>query len=385
MRSSRSRRIWFTLGCAAISPFCFPGLPSAVRSVAHAAPAKPHTATENAPIRLAITLDDLPGGGPEVAGYTHARMVADIIATLQAHHVRSAAGFVVGSMLEGHPERRAALDQWIEADFDVGNHTYSHHSVSELGLDAYERDIEADEQIVSELERRGGQTERFFRYPYLEEGRTEKERRALGRFLSEHHYTVAKVSIDFEDWAWADARDRCVERGDSDVLDRLERRFLVNADAALEWALVTSRRVFGRSIPQVLLLHANVSTAHNLDALLTAFERRGVQYISLSEALADPAYATDYHIATGNVFWGRRGADHLARPLEPPPFALLDHACREKKVASSHTHSSTAIDSGRSAPTASSQPVRLRRSMTPVAPELMPRRSRSSTRVSRAD
>jgi peptidoglycan/xylan/chitin deacetylase (PgdA/CDA1 family) len=243
--------------------------------------------------------------------------------------VRWATGFVVGSMLEHHPERRASLNRWVDAGFDVGNHTYSHRTLSDIGLEAYLHDIEADEQVVDELQRRTGQEQRFFRYPYLEEGRTEAERKTLGEFLAEHRYTVAKVSVDFEDWAWADARDRCIERGDGHALDRLEQNYLANAAATLSWALVAAHQVYGRSIPQVLLLHANASTAHNLDALLTAFEKQGVRYIPLGEALADPAYANDYRIADGNIFRRPdRAPDHLAPPLRTPPFDTLDLACR---------------------------------------------------------
>src|SRR5262249_15842962 len=73
-------------------------------------------------IRLAITVDDLPGGGPESGDFTHPRMVSDIIAALRAHGVQHATGFVVGSMLEGHPERQASIDAWVNAGFEVGNH-----------------------------------------------------------------------------------------------------------------------------------------------------------------------------------------------------------------------------------------------------------------------
>ncbi len=278
---------------------------------------------------MAITVDDLPGGGPEVGGYTHARIVREIIATLQAHHVKHAVGFVVGSMLEGQPERRAALDAWVQAGYEVGNHTFSHDKIEELGLDGYMKDILANRELVDELAKRVGQHREFFRFPYLEEGRTEHERKTLARFLAAQHYTVARVSVCFNDTDWADPYLRCLQKGDDSALQTLRQSYLDNAMAYLKWSVVAAREVFGHSIPQVLLVHPNVPAAQNLDALLTAYEQAGVRFVSLEEALTEPAYTASYDMNGDNLF--ERASRRLGRPHPPElvePAALLDLVCR---------------------------------------------------------
>jgi peptidoglycan-N-acetylglucosamine deacetylase len=280
-------------------------------------------------IAMAVTIDDLPGGGPETGEYTHARIVNDIIAVLRAHKVTRPTGFVVGSMLEGRPERRAAVDAWVNAGFWVGNHTYSHSALAEVGLDAYVADIEKNRAVVDALEKSSGQKGHFFRYPYLEEGRTDHERRTLARLLTRQHDTLARVSLDFGDWAWAEPYQRCMERGDQGALDLLAQSYLENAVAYLVWSVAAAREVVERAAPQVLLLHANVATALNLDALLTAFEKVGVRYISLAQALSDPAYTAKYETSGGTVFV--QASQHLGRPHPPylvRPLSLLDLACR---------------------------------------------------------
>lgn len=281
------------------------------------------------PIRVAVTIDDLPGGGPEIGGFTHPRIVADIIAALRAHGVRNATGFVVGSMLEGHPERRAALDSWVEAGFEVGNHTYSHVSLAEVGLDAYLKDVEANQPLISELEKRTGQRAHYFRCPYLEEGNTEADRRALLRFLSAHGYKLARVSIDFDDWAWADAYNRCMQQNDTQALQALSQTYLDNGKAWLAWAVAAAREVLGHPITQVLLLHANAATAQNLDALLSAYDRMGVRFVPLSEALASEVYSASYEFGGANVL--AQASHRLGRPLPPwlaQPMPLIDVLCR---------------------------------------------------------
>lgn len=280
-------------------------------------------------IRLAVTVDDLPGGGPEVGEFTHPAIVEEIVSVLRAHHVQRPTGFVVGSMLEGHPERQAALDNWVAAGFEVGNHTYSHRSLNEIGLEAYLEDITKNRPVVDALEKRAGQHGRYFRYPYLEEGGTEAERKALARFLAAQHYTVARVSIDFGDWAWAAPHARCLERDDNHAIELLAQSYLGNATALLAWSVAAAHQVLGRSIPHVLLLHANMATAHNLDALLTAYENAGVHYVSLAEALSDPVYTAAYASSGGNVLG--QASRELKRPHAPwipRPLELLDLACR---------------------------------------------------------
>jgi peptidoglycan/xylan/chitin deacetylase (PgdA/CDA1 family) len=288
-----------------------------------------HTHGARLAIRLAVTVDDLPGSGPEVLGYTHVQMVKDIIAVLQAHHVPHAAGFIVGEMLQMHPERREAIDAWVQAGFLVGNHTYSHDKLAELGLQRFMDDIVKNRTVVDPLEKRLRQHQSYFRFPYLEEGTTQQERNALWQLLQTQRYTLVRASVTFSDTDWADAYLRCMEKGDKDSLDALDRSYLANALGHLRWSIAAAQEVLGHTIPQVLLLHVNVPTAKNLDALLGAYEAQGVQFVSIEEAMREPAYAAYYDVPGGNLL--SQASTHLGRPRPPElvePDVLIDRVCR---------------------------------------------------------
>lgn len=290
---------------------------------------RPGADSEQQPIRLAVTVDDLPGGGPEVRGYTHVQIVRDIILTLQAHHVQHAVGFVVGSMLAARPERKDAIEAWVQAGFEVGNHTYSHDKIGEIGLEGYEKDILANRAVVDPLEKRTGQRRSYFRFPYLDEGATSGERQALRRLLSAEHYTVVRASVTFHDTDWADAYLRCWDHGNETAMDVLRRSYVENGVAQLRWSVAASRTVLGHSIAQVLLLHANVPTAKTLGALLTAYEKLGVRYVSLEDALREPAYTANYDQPGGNLF--DQASVRLRRPHPPElvePDDLIDLLCQ---------------------------------------------------------
>ena len=279
-------------------------------------------------MKVAITIDDLPASTGS-SGYDSLRIVRLLIEALRAHRVTSATGFVIGERLETDLQGRAAVAAWIEAGFEIGNHTYSHPSLHQGDARAYVDDVLRMEPLMRALEQRSGQRTRYFRYPFLEEGRSDAERRMLGRLLREHGYTVARVSVDFSDWAWADPYARCLARGDAEALLLLSRSYLQNALAYLSWSQAGAQRVLRRPLVHVLLLHANVATAHNLEALLEAYERAGAEFVTLSEALSDGVYTVDYPAAGGHVLtlasatYGRSLPPGLVRPLD-----LLELACR---------------------------------------------------------
>lgn len=327
------RRRTFALVFIALGVVCAVASP-AVRSDSAAGvpaptPTDAHGGKARGPIKLAITVDDLPGGGPEVSGYTHVHMVKDIIAALQAHRVPHPAGFIVGSMLETQRDRSVALDAWVHAGFLVGNHTYSHDRMSALGVTRFMDDITKNRTVVDPLEKRAGQTHRYFRFPYLEEGATHQERRMLWHLLQREHYALVRVSVTFSDTDWADAYLRCQESGDTLSLQALDRSYLSQALANLHWSVEAADDVLGRAIPHILLLHVNVPTAKNLDTLLRVYEAQGVQFIPLEEALRDPAYSVYYDAPGGDLLsqasasLGRAHAPRIA-PLDE----LIDRLCR---------------------------------------------------------
>jgi hypothetical protein len=66
-------------------------------------------------------------------------------------------------------------------------------------------------------------------------------------------------------------------------------------------------RLFGRSIPQILLLHMNFINSMVLDELLGKFKAEDWAFTTLDEALADPIYALpDPYIGPKGLSWLER-------------------------------------------------------------------------------
>jgi hypothetical protein len=77
----------------------------------------------------------------------------------------------------------------------------------------------------------------------------------------------------------------------------------------IDYYAVLHRQVFGREIPQVMLLHANRLNAAVLEDVLTMFEKKGYQFVSLAEAQTDQAFATpETYVSKWGPMWGYRWA-----------------------------------------------------------------------------
>src|SRR5262245_8033344 len=92
-------------------------------------------------LAMAVTFDDLPVQGIERASAADARDInRRIVKALTKHRVPGIA-FVNERGLETDgvvdPKRVAALRLWLDAGFELGNHTYSHPSLHRVPLEEY--------------------------------------------------------------------------------------------------------------------------------------------------------------------------------------------------------------------------------------------------------
>ena len=269
------------------------------------------------PRRVAITVDDLPWAelartGDDVAVERSRRLVA----ALRGTH---AIGFVNEDKLERDgaqvPARVAMLDQWLDAGLALGNHAYGHPGLHATPIAAYERAILDGERVLRPMLEARGQSLSWFRHPYLQAGRDDADRARLDAFLATHGYRVAPVTVDNGDWIYARAYLEAQAKRDEALQARLRRDFVDYIDAKFRFYEDASRRLFGREIPQVLLLHANALNADTMPALLARLQRRGYAFVPLEDAVADPAYAhADGYRGGAGISWMHRWAMAEKKP-----------------------------------------------------------------------
>ena len=98
-------------------------------------------ATSQATRSVALTFDDLPATQGDLAAMQET--TARLLRTLVVDRV-PAIGFVkeINLFQDDRVEARTALlDAWLNAGFELGNHTYSHVSIDRVSFDTYAEDV----------------------------------------------------------------------------------------------------------------------------------------------------------------------------------------------------------------------------------------------------
>jgi peptidoglycan/xylan/chitin deacetylase (PgdA/CDA1 family) len=228
--------------------------------------------------------------------------------------------FVDGESPAQAEERRAVLKMWTDAGFELGNHTYSHESLNTTPLADFEKDVVRGEPVVRGLLAEKGKTLRYFRHPFLQVGLDLEKRRAFESFLSERGYTVAPVTIDNDDYVYAAIYADALRRGDRAAASRIGEDYLRYMDTVFAFVEDVSRRLLGREVRQVLLVHANTLNADLFDRVADALKARGYGFIALEDALKDDAYRLpDDYVGRWGISWLHHWELTSGRKRSPSP------------------------------------------------------------------
>ena len=300
---------------------------------------------------IAITFDDLPVF-PEFTSLAKAKTVTDGLLNGFKRNGWPVTGFVNESQItEAHQrERTAVLKRWVDAGMDLGNHTYSHASLTTTAAAVYIRDISRGDAITKRLLRAKRLTERWFRYPYLESGATLEDRRRVEHWLSAHGYRVAPVSMQTSDWVFAEAYDDAVRHHEAAEAGRIRRSYLVYSDAIVAWYRRAAVDVIGHEPAFILLLHASALNAASVDALASILRKADLQAITLDEAIKDPAYARpEEYVGASGLPWVQRWALAIGKKLDSStvPVIPADIQARYDKVEAEDPDSRAALPPSR--------------------------------------
>jgi peptidoglycan-N-acetylglucosamine deacetylase len=279
--------------------------------------------------QVAFTFDDLPAHGPLPPGMARPEVVRSILATLKHENMPPIYGFVNGFRMARYPYQIHILEAWKAPGNPLGNHTWSHPELDKVSATSYIANIARDEPSLRKVDPQGDW--HWFRYPYLEEGDTLAKREAVRSWLFEHHYRIAEVSIDFEDWMWNDAYGRCSAKHDGAAIATLHDTYLATADEYIRVFRQLSHELYGRDIPYVLLLHVGAFDAKMMPELIGLFRQRGFTFITMPQALSDSAYSEDpkQPNAGGSTFLEQiAAARNKDIPDSSEPDKQLDALCR---------------------------------------------------------
>jgi peptidoglycan/xylan/chitin deacetylase (PgdA/CDA1 family) len=307
-------------------------------------------ATPAAAEDVAITFDDLPTLSL-VDSTAYARETTRILLDDLVKADVPAIGFVNEDKLEGadHAARVALLSQWLDAGMDLGNHSYSHLSLTSTPVDAYIADVTKGETVTRALLAERGRAPRYYRHPYLETGATPEARVKFEGWLADHGYQVAPVTMENSDWLFALPYDEAVLSGDSNYAMQVQAAYLSYTAQIVPWYRQAAYDVLGRRPAFVLLLHASRLNADSFDGITKILTENDLHPVTLEKALDDPAYSiADTYTGPDGDEWLTRWAMtlHAQLPWKTLPKEPSDISTESARLDALPSKSAPAVATG---------------------------------------
>ncbi|WP_044563207.1 polysaccharide deacetylase family protein [Azospirillum sp. B4] len=284
-----------------------------------------------APMDVALTMDDLPVHGPLPPGLTRAEVAHRVLAAFKAAGVAEVYGFVnAKGLVDEGDDAAQVLDLWRKAGYPLGNHVYAHDDLHGRDVAAFTAAVTADEAALKAY--MGDADWHWLRFPYLHIGETPRKRREVAAFLKDHGYRVAEVTLSFNDYIYNAPYARCMAKGDQAAVAQLRRNYLDRAAESLDVGRRQAQSLYGRDVRHVMLLHIGGFETVMLPDLLSLMKAKGVAFVPLATAEADPIYATNPDTpsdGTGGLLDREMAARKLTPPARSPdPTPWLDGLCR---------------------------------------------------------
>ena len=269
--------------------------------------------------RVAITIDDCPVVNEMTDLGNFQRITNGLVGSFQVEKV-PVTTFINERQLNvpGQRDARAAVvEQWLNAGFELANHTYSHPSANKVPVDQFQDDIMKGEVITRAILEKRGQQLVWLRYPYLHSGNNAETHQAIVDFLDHRKYQVAPVTVDYADYSFAGAYSRELRRGNVEVAEKIKQAYLEQVDVGFAHAERFSAELYGREISQILLIHCNELNSVTLRDSIGRMRKRGYTFITLKEAMQDPAYQRPDTFAGPGGSWLSRTATVMGKPESP--------------------------------------------------------------------
>lgn len=230
---------------------------------------------------IAITIDDLPfvGSGTSTPGNlkrTQERFMA-LVNTLVENQV-PATGFAIGGAIANN--EWDLLEIFRDKGLTLGNHTYTHRSLNNLSADKYIADIDRADKKLSRVMTKP----KYFRFPYLAEGKGDKKQKVRDYLLA-NNYTIAPVTVDSKDYEFNARFYKIPYRKRLQSIKQFKKQYLAFIWKQTERAEKKAKKTPGQPVKQILLIHANLLNSLCLGDIIDLYRKHGYQFITLQEAL----------------------------------------------------------------------------------------------------
>lgn len=246
-----------------------------------------------------------------------------MIAKLQQYKI-PAVGFVQGSMISDgnklYPVRANIVRLWRDAGLEVGIGNFKHIWFYNTPYDEYVAGVETNEGTVKKILAEKNLPLRYFSYPYLNTGKSTEERDRFERWLNDRGLKSVKYTIDNNEWMYSYAYDMARNDNDVSTMNEVRVAFIKYMDKMFDHYEAYSQELFGRDIPQTMVLTPSRLVVDSADDLFGMIGKRGYSFVSMDDALADVAYKTpETFVGNSGISWFERWTLAQGKRLRDEP------------------------------------------------------------------
>ncbi len=178
---------------------------------------------------------------------------------------------------------KARLKLYSDAGHIIASHSHSHNRINRIGVENYIRDIFKADLLLNDLPG----FKPWFRFPFLDEGRTRPVRDAIRKALVDNNYSNGYVTVDNYDWYFDRLFRTAVSEEKQIDFHKLRTIYIEHLWKSIQFYDNIALKTLGRSPKHVLLLHENDLAALFIDDLVKFIRKRGWRIISPVEAYQD--------------------------------------------------------------------------------------------------
>lgn len=229
---------------------------------------------------VALTIDDAPRGNELI--YSGDQRTDRFIEVFAAEKVQAAFFCNSSRLNEANGTRR--LEKYAKAGHFIANHTHTHPSLNRTSPETYIDDIKKADGLLNQFTT----FKKWFRYPFLKEGKSVDSRDSVRKSLRELNYINGYVTVDNYDYVINDFVQKGLEKK---LKVHLEKACQMLSDISLDGLAdqeAAAKKMFGREVTQVLLMHENDLEAFCLGNLIRELRKRGWKIVSPEKAFAQP-------------------------------------------------------------------------------------------------
>lgn len=274
---------------------------------------------------VAITIDDV----PNVHLFEASSYSSGLLRRLDSLNVPVAIFINEGNLRlnKAFEKNRSLLQSWISKRYvTVGNHSYSHPNMGEVGFDAFREQVLKGEELSRPMAVNAGKNLEYFRFPFNGMGKDSVEQMRMQQFLTANRYISTPYTVESEDWLYTQLYEKALKDGKPDEARAIGNRYVSLSLRLFDYFDSLAVAVAGKPVKQIYLCHDNRLNTDFLPMLVQKLKEKEYRFIDLAEAMSDPAYGSyGYYYGNAGFSWvyrwmkdpASRRAAMRAEPSDP--------------------------------------------------------------------